>query len=229
MKTKGFILALALVAAATSSSVTTRAQNDAGSNLPPQIKQFANKIQTMNRSEISKLILNTWGPPTGDIGSGLHIPVWQLKEGQLTMNPLQGPSFKYQGKTVVLLKTKTKGKDCLSGSYQVLYSKDPGNQFWCGQIDLKSDGTYLYTQSGQKQVKFFATQEPRGKYKIKYQIDPQTDMASLVKSITIATLTLTSNDKKTQHYKINAQPGTRQFALSGNDLSDIMINMPWSI
>ncbi|MBK7840519.1 MAG: hypothetical protein IPJ49_23160 [Candidatus Obscuribacter sp.] len=228
MQPQSFIATLAALAFATISGTSIRAQNSAINGLPPQIKQFADKIQTMNKSQISELIHNTWGKPTGDIGSGLHIPVWQLKEGELIMHPLQGPSFRHGGKSIVLLKTRTRSKDCLPGSYQVLYSKDSSNQFWCGQIDLKADGTYLYSPSGQKQIKFFAAQNPSGKYKFKYQIYPQMEMAKLDKPSTVATLTLISDDKRTQHYKINAKPATREFYWSGNDLSDITINLGWN-
>lgn len=227
MKTQCFIATFAAFSIATISGTNTSAQNSTKSGLPPQIKQFADKIQTMNKSQISELIEHTWGKSTGDIGSGLHIPVWQLKEGQLAMHPLQGPSFSYKGKTVLLLKTRIAGKDCQPAIYQVLYSKDSNNQLWCGQINLKPDGTYLYSPSAQKQISFFASQNPAGKYNIKYQIDPQMDIAKSDQPITVATLTLASYDNKTQHYKINTEPGTRQFVWSGNELRDININLAW--
>lgn len=228
MKTQCYIAIFAVFTITTTSGTSTRAQNSVNNGLPPQIKQFADKIQTMNKSQISELIEHNWGKSTGDIGSGLHIPIWQLKEGELAMHPLQGPSFRYQGKTVLLLKTRITGKDCLPAFYQVLYSKDSNNQLWCGQINLKPDGTYLYSPSAQKSIKFFASQNPTGKYKIKYEIDPQMDIAKLDQPITVATLTLTSYDNKTQHYKLSTEPSTRQFVWSGKDLRDININLAWA-
>lgn len=225
MRQSRLITTLILLACATQSGAS--AHDDASSGLPLEVKQFANKIQAMDKKQITDLIHKTWGNANSDIGSGLHIPAWHLKDGDLLMHPLQGPCFRSQGKITPLLELKIKVRDCLPGRYQVMYCQDKANQMWLGDIELKPVGTYLYHASGQKQAEFFAATYPNGRFESNYLVSADLALKSSSAPAQIAQIILFGPDKKSSKYAIKSNPAQRQFVWVGQDLKNIKITSDW--
>ena len=143
------------------------------------VEALKEKIQGRKEpQEIFKAIVSLLGEPDRDIGSGLWIPQWDMPGGVLTFHPFTGPIFQDEtGKVTWLLNTTNELGANIVGNYEMTTVPDLdnyGNSYWLGNLELRTDGTYEYTDSNvnlehrQHQQDNFFIKNPKGTYAIAY-------------------------------------------------------------
>jgi hypothetical protein len=191
---------------------------------PEAIQALAVKIQGKAPAEVREEIIKRFGSNPRHIGSGIRIEAWQVPEGVLIFNPLVGPTFT-DAKTkrqCWLIHTNNLAGTNIWQSYEMSTLPDAsnhGNQFWLGNLDLRSDQTYRFSDSGQfpdqrsNQAENFFMRRPRGKVRVQYEMpaSPDTPLESLEEGVVVARVIFTSSeDNETATFSIASSEQDRR-------------------
>jgi len=236
MQRPTLIAALILFAAALSVAQPTNA-----ANLPQDIQALEATIQGMSPDEVRSEIFRRFGANQRNVGSGIRIEVWDLPEGRLRFHPLAGPTFE-DAKTRRnhwLLRTKNPVASNLWRSYEMFTLADPalhGSQFWLGNLQLGSDSSYRFTDSGQfpeqraaLTANFFML-NPAGTVQVDYPhlVTADTLLESLAEGACVARLTFTSADRKHAiTYSVTSSANDRRLTFASGLPMDFAVTAVW--
>jgi hypothetical protein len=110
--------------------------------LPTVVAQLRDEIQEMGPEEVYTAIVTPFGKETRNIGSGLSILQWDLKEGSFIFHPLRGPTYcPKTGGVIWLLRTKNLARPNVLQNYEMTTLPDTGNhgtQYWIGNIKINT-------------------------------------------------------------------------------------------
>lgn len=120
--------------------------------LPAPIERLRMEIRGLRPIQVRAAIKARFGEPTGDAGSGLWIPQWDVAGGTLICHPLRGPTFTTRAGVVHwLLQTRNPARDTILTQYEMTTPPDPANhgtQFWIGDVYLDKDLNYRFVDGG---------------------------------------------------------------------------------
>ena len=112
--------------------------------LPPSIERLRSDVRGKAPGEVHALLLQRFGKPSRELGSGLRLPEWDVEGGVLSYSPLAGVFFD----GVQLIETHNRVAENLKGTWEVTSLPDPkagGTRTWIGTIELSPNGTYRTT------------------------------------------------------------------------------------
>jgi hypothetical protein len=196
----------------------------------PSIEALVPKLQGRGPAKVRALIIEKFGPPAREVGSGLRIEQWDVDGGVLTFHPLTGPTFDNGGVCTRLIRTTNLVAQCLFGSYEmVTLPEGPhGMSYWLGSVSLSSDSHYEYTDGRQNpenragQRDNFFMLNPAGSTKVRYASDvtPRTRLEDLPDRSTVATVTFVARNRRAgKSYRIVAYRCAMALAFEGEAMS----------
>ena len=195
----------------------------ASDSFPPKpIVKLASEIQeallgdNTSPDDIRCQIVQNFGGPHRQVGSGVIRDEWDIAGGILTFDPMRGPTFldTKSKKTYWLIKTKNKVEDNLFGGYE-MYDRD----YKIGHLgNLKIDFYSKYSFKGGKNPDNFFARNPVGKVTVTYigSVKAETLLDSLEEDAKIAQLVFTSNDgEHSASYSIANSKNSRSLIFVG--------------
>lgn len=204
-----------------------------------EIDRLAAAIQGRSPGQVRALIVQRFGPPARDIGSGVRIEQWDVAGGVLTFHPLSGPTFAKSGSVRTLIRTTNPLDLCLFGDYEMTTLPDPANRgtlYWLGNLSLTRDGRYRFTDSGQNlkyrtgQKQNYFLRHPEGSARVEYPagVTPQTLLESLKDGRRVAILTFTARDNSASaRYPIVVDVGARRLRFAGTGTMTFRMDKGW--
>jgi len=167
-------------------TLSTQAVASAQFAMPPAIAQLKSQIQGKRPREVASIIVQRFGRPNRDVGSGLTILEWDVGGCvlSLTVEGGGGP-LKFRcpdGATLWLIGTENPIRDNIISQFEMTTLPDLGNsdvsnhgtQFYLGYLALHANGKYRYvaadefaSQHRQIAPNFFFD-HPRGNYVVAY-------------------------------------------------------------
>jgi hypothetical protein len=206
-----------------------------------EIDALTEQMQGKQRDEAFALIVDYFGQPTRNIGSGLSIPQWDICGGVLTFHPLSGPRFTIDDTTKWLIRTANSVVACVFGHYDMSTLADNWRTTYSlGSISLSAEGHYTYTASfpqspprtGQGQN--FFIRHPQGSAAVVYapDITSQTLLENLPDWTVIANVTFVASNGDTQTYFVIVDSDKRRLLLESAEpilfrLSKGWVNFCW--
>jgi hypothetical protein len=208
---------------------------------PRSIQELAAGIQAKSPTAVRDTIVERYGRPKRDIGSGIHIEQWDTSGGVLTLNQNTGPTFfdVTTQRCYHLLSTTNSVDLNLLQSYEMSTLPDPANHgtmFWLGNLEFDSGTTYRFKESGQVQnpralqIENFFIRCPVGKVAVRYgdNVSPGTLLETLPEGATIAHLIFTSPDGKDQAtFSIISSERSRRLQFGGDKPLTFAMDTVW--
>jgi hypothetical protein len=144
---------------------------------PPSIQTLANELQGKKGDEVEAAIIKHFGPAARDVGSGVSIRQWDVESGVLTYS-LGSARFQTNGGSVVwLTATDSEALQAITDdTFEMTTPPEPEMKYWLGNLGLKPDSTYEFTDSGQNldhragQTQNFFIKHPHGRFGIHYAL-----------------------------------------------------------
>jgi len=150
---------------------TTSAVGDS----PAAIQKLAKAIQGKKGDEVASAITNQFGPAARDVGSGVTIQQWDVESGVLTYSRGLVNFRDKGGKLVWLTTTVNKALPSLTAdSFEMYTLPSPQMKYWLGNVSLRPDSTYRFTDSGSglehraDQTQNFFMRHPDGRFAIHF-------------------------------------------------------------
>ena len=231
-----FIAVLIMFAAALSAAQPTNT-----TNLPQAIQALETTIQGKSPDDVRSEIIRRFGANQRNVGSGIRIEVWDLPEGRLRFHPLAGPTFEdaKSGRNHWLLRTKNPVASNLLRSYEMFTLADPalhGSQYWLGNLQLGTDSSYRFTDSGQfpeqraaLTANFFML-NPTGSVQVDYPhpVTADTLLESLAEGASVARLTFISADRRhAVTYSVTNAANDRSLTFASGQPLDFAMTAVW--
>lgn len=161
------------------------------SAVPSKIRTFAAALQGKSPFMREVAFLLRFGRADRDEGSGRWLPVWDLTEGKLRLNP---PSFQDSatGRIFYLLQTAHSAEQSLLDQYGI---RTASGGFYLGALELRAGMTYFYDRRpvllpGSDNPARFLVAHPEGKIRITYSsgLTPHTLLESLPEGVVVANI-----------------------------------------
>ena len=189
-----------------------------------EIASLTREIQGKTPDQVRALIVQRFGPPARDVGSGFQIEQWDVAGGVLTFHPLSGPTFEKNGVRTRLLRTTNPAALCLFGSYEMVTQPEApyGLRYYLGDVFLSAD-RYKFTDSRSNedhrktQANNFFMLHPEGLARVEYSpgVTPTTRLEDLPDNSSVATVTFVTPDGRFREtYRIVANRTSMSLSLS---------------
>ncbi len=226
---------LALMISLVAICATSLAMQD--STLPEAVKQLASSLKGKGPAEAGKVIHKALGEPARMVGSGVRIEQWDVAGGSVTYNPIAGVSFVAGGKSVSLIETHNRIDQNVIDSYEMTTPPTRGTRYWMGNLELRKDGSYQFTDSHQNLDErkssgpcFFVT-HPTGRYELR--ISQNLEGSPLLENVPagseVCKLKFTPSDGgKSMTYTVTSDPVTRRLAFGGPNAVAFRMDRGWS-
>ncbi len=169
--------------ASATQQATTSANSSASIQyaIPEVIVKLRAEIRGKKPSEVASIIVQKFGPPNRDVGSGRALLQWDIGHDRLTLDANGGPPFftSSDGASVRLIDTENTAGDNIISNFGMTTLPDPANhgtRFSLGSLSLKADGEYEYAADkfmSREQLRVapnFFFDHPRGKYSVAYPV-----------------------------------------------------------
>jgi hypothetical protein len=175
-------------------------------DLPRAIADLKSQIKGKAPREVASIIVQRFGPPNRDVGSGLTILDWDVVGGDLRLTVQGGPPiFRISdGKKLWLVETENPAGDNIVSEFEMSTLPDPknhGSRSWLGDLTLRANRKYEYTRPEYDSVpNNFFSDNPRGTYTATYSTG--------VSSITLLENIPDNSPFATIHFSGEMTPGT---------------------
>ena len=115
------------------------------------IADLKSQIKGKAPREVASIIVQRFGPPNRDVGSGLTILDWDVVGGDLRLTVQGGPPiFRISdGKKLWLVETENPAGDNIVSEFEMSTLPDPknhGSRSWLGDLTLRANRKYEYTR-----------------------------------------------------------------------------------
>ena len=143
--------------------------------MPEAINTLRAKLAGQPAGAVRDILMKELGAPTRRVGSGELHDQWDIAGGTVSFPPAV---YRTATRTVWLLETKTELGGAIRRNFEMTTAPDPanhGNRFWIGGVELRADGSYLYStheanpRERRLQKGNFFIDHPRGMYEVKYR------------------------------------------------------------
>lgn len=193
----------------------------------PEIDSLTREMQGKTPDQIRALIVQRFGAPARDVGSGLQIEQWDVAGGVLTFHPIQGPTFEKDGVRTRLLRTTNPAALCLFGSYEMVTQPEGpyGLRYYLGNIVLSADRyRFIDSRSNEdhrkQQANNFFMLHPEGLARVKYSpgVTPATRLEDLPDNSSVGTVSFVTPDgRQRKTYRIVANRTSMSLSLEGKE------------